>query len=152
MTSAEGFQRNAQVAGEHQLIVATELTISDQGAGVEVKEIFDEQPETVLADVGYSNERDLSALEARGGYVAPGRESKRTVNRDPRGPGDAWLRSWLRPQPGSTTRNASGCAAGKSLASGASACGVRTRCKRPWCVSVCVCVWRVKRLQPLPAM
>ena len=38
--------------GEHQLIVATELTTnaSDQGAGLldEVKETFDEQPETVL--------------------------------------------------------------------------------------------------------
>ena len=56
---------------------------SDQGRGCEVKESFDEQPETVLADAGYCNERDLSALEARGGYVAPGREGKRTVNRDP---------------------------------------------------------------------
>ena len=36
--------------GEHQLIVATKLTTSDQGAGLldEVKETFDEQPETVL--------------------------------------------------------------------------------------------------------
>ena len=52
-TSAEGFQQcdNAQVAvdGEHQLIVATELTTnaSDQGAMVglldEVKDTFDEQ-------------------------------------------------------------------------------------------------------------
>ena len=50
----------------------------------EVKETFDEQPETVLADAGYCNERDLSALEARGIDVAPGREGKRTVNRDPR--------------------------------------------------------------------
>ena len=33
---------------------------------------------------GYCNERDLSALEARGIDVAPGREGKRTVNRDPR--------------------------------------------------------------------
>ena len=49
----------------------------------EVKETFDEQPETVLADAGYCNERDLSALEARGIDVAPGREGKRTVNRDP---------------------------------------------------------------------
>ena len=69
------------------MIVATELTnnASDQGRGCEVKETFDEQPETVLADAGYCNERDLSALEARGidGYVAPGREGKRTVNRDP---------------------------------------------------------------------
>ena len=86
-TSAEGFQQcdNAQVAvdGEHQLIVATELTsnASDQGAMVglldEVKDTFDAQPETVLADAGYCNERDLSELEARGidGYVAPGRFS-----------------------------------------------------------------------------
>ena len=94
-TSAEGFQQcyNAQVAvdGEHQLIVATELTsnASDQGAMVglldEVKETFDAQPETVLADAGYCNERDLSELEVRGidGYVAPGREGNKTVSRDP---------------------------------------------------------------------
>ena len=93
-TGAEGFQQcyNAQVAvdGEHQLIVATELTTNanDQGAMVglldEVKDTFDTQPETVLADAGYCNERDLSELEARGidGYVAPGREGKKTVNRD----------------------------------------------------------------------
>jgi len=93
-TSAEGFQQcyNAQVAvdGEHQLIVATELTAnaSDQGAMMglldEVKETFDEQPETVLADAGYCNERDLSELEARGidGYVAPGREGKRVADKD----------------------------------------------------------------------
>ena len=72
-TSTEGFQQcyNAQVAvdGEHQLIVATELTsnASDQGAMVglldEVKDTFDAQPGTVLADAGYCNERDLS--EAR---------------------------------------------------------------------------------------
>ena len=94
-TSAEGFQQcyNAQgaVDGEHQLIVATEWTsnASDQGAMVglldEVKETFDAQPETVLADAGYCNERDLSALEVRGidGYVAPGREGNKTVSRDP---------------------------------------------------------------------
>ncbi len=94
-TSAEGFQQcyNAQVTvdGEHQLIVATELgsNASDQGAMVglldEVKETFDAQPETVLADAGYCNERDLSELEVRGidGYVAPGREGNKTVSRDP---------------------------------------------------------------------
>ena len=59
-TSAEGFQQcyNAQVAvdGEHQLIVATELTsnASDQSAMVglldEVKDTFDEQPGRVLAE------------------------------------------------------------------------------------------------------
>ena len=93
-TSAEGFQQcyNAQVAvdGEQQLIVATELTsnASDQGAMMglldEVKETFDTQPETVLADAGYCNERDLSELEARGidGYVAPGREGKRVADKD----------------------------------------------------------------------
>ena len=50
----------------------------------EMEETFDAQPETVLADAGYCNERDLSELEARGidGYVAPGREGKKTVNRD----------------------------------------------------------------------
>ena len=93
-TSAEGFQQcyNAQVAvdGEQQLIVATELTsnASDQGAMMglldEVKETFEAQPETVLADAGYCNERDLSELEARGidGYVALGREGKRVADKD----------------------------------------------------------------------
>ena len=32
----------------------------------EVEETFDARPETVLADAGYCNERDLSELEARG--------------------------------------------------------------------------------------
>ncbi len=62
-TSSEGFQQcyNAQVAvdGEHQLVVATDLTAnaSDQGGLPalldEVAETFGEQPETVLADAGY---------------------------------------------------------------------------------------------------
>ena len=73
--------------GEQQLMVATELTsnASDPGAMMglldEVKETFDAQPETVLADAGYRNERDLSELEAQGigGYVVPGREGKRVV-------------------------------------------------------------------------
>ena len=71
-TSSEGFQQchNAQVAvdGEHQLVVATEVTAnaSDQG-GVPalldaLAETVGEQPETVLADAGYSNERDLADL------------------------------------------------------------------------------------------
>ena len=47
----------------------------------------------MLADVGYSNERDLSVLEARGGYVAPGRESKRMVNRNPHGSADPHTRT-----------------------------------------------------------
>ena len=93
-TGSEGFQQcyNAQVAvdGEHQLIVATELTsnASDQGALVglldEVGDRFGAQPGTVLADAGYCNERDLSELEARGidGYVATGREGRRSANRD----------------------------------------------------------------------
>ena len=82
--------RNNRVDDEHQLIVATELTsnANDQGAMVglldEVEETFDAQPETVLADAGYCNERDLSELETRGidGYVAPGREGKEAVNKD----------------------------------------------------------------------
>ncbi len=90
-TSTEGFQQcyNAQVAvdGDNQLLVATELTAnaSDQGELVglldEVKETFDEQPATVLADAGYCNEPDLAQLEARGidGYVALGREGRQAV-------------------------------------------------------------------------
>ena len=49
----------------------------------EVRDRFDAQPATVLADTGYCNERDLSELEARGidGYVAMGREGKRSADR-----------------------------------------------------------------------
>ena len=94
-TSSEGFQQcyNAQVAvdGEHQLVVATEVTAnaSDQGGLLllldAVAETVGEQPETVLADAGYSNERDLADLETRGidGYVSLGREGKKARPRDP---------------------------------------------------------------------
>ena len=94
-TSNDGFQQcyNAQVAvdGEHQLVVATEVTAnaSDQGALPllldEVAETVGEQPDTVLADAGYSNERDLVNLETRGvdGYVSLGREGKTARPRDP---------------------------------------------------------------------
>ena len=94
-TSNDGFQQcdNAQVAvdGAHQLVVATEVTAnaSDQG-GVPalldaLAETVGEQPETVLADAGYSNERDLADLETRGidGYVSWGREGKAARPRDP---------------------------------------------------------------------
>ena len=90
-TSNEGFQQcdNAQAAvdADHQLVVATEVTAnaSDQGGLPvlldEVQERFDAQPETVLADSRYCNERDLAELEARGtdGYVAVGREDDEKV-------------------------------------------------------------------------
>ena len=94
-TSNDGFQQcdNAQVAvdGAPQLVVATEVTAnaSDQG-GVPalldaLAETVGEQPETVLADAGYSNERDLADLETRGidGYVSLGREGKAARPRDP---------------------------------------------------------------------
>ena len=93
-TSNEGFQQcyNAQAAvdGAHQLVVATDVTAnaSDQGGLPvlldQVQERFDTQPETVLADSGYCNERDLADLETRGvdGYVAAGREDKQVANRD----------------------------------------------------------------------
>ena len=47
---------------------------------------FRSQPETVLADAGYCNERDLVDLETRGvnGYVAPGREGKTATTSDPK--------------------------------------------------------------------
>ena len=94
-TSNDGFQQcyNAQVAvdGAHPLVVATAVTAnaSDQG-GVpalldEVAETVGEQPETVLADAGYNNERDLADLETRGidGYVSLGREGQSARPRDP---------------------------------------------------------------------
>ena len=94
-TSNDAFQQcyNAQVAvdGAHQLVVATAVTAnaSDQG-GVpalldEVAETVGEQPETVLADAGYNNERDLADLETRGidGYVSLGREGQAVSPRDP---------------------------------------------------------------------
>ena len=94
-TSNEGFQQcyNAQAAvdGEHQLVVATDVTAnaSDQGGLPtlldEVEERFDVQPDTVLADAGYCrDERDLTELETRGvdGYVATGREDKRVADRN----------------------------------------------------------------------
>ena len=84
-------QRQVAVDGEHQLVVATEVTAnaSDQGGLPllldEVAETVGEQPDTVLADAGYSNERDLVNLETRGvdGYVSLGREGKTARPRDP---------------------------------------------------------------------
>ena len=88
-TSTEGFQQcyNAQVTveGDHQLIVSTAVTdnASDQGQMIAqldaVKATYEAQPETILADADYGNERDLAELEARGidGYVALGREGKK---------------------------------------------------------------------------
>ena len=72
-------------------MVATEVTAnaSDQGGLPllldEVAETVGEQPDTVLADAGYSNERDLVNLETRGvdGYVSLGREGKTARPRDP---------------------------------------------------------------------
>ena len=93
-TSSEGFQQsyNVQVAvdGEHQLVVATEVTAnaSDQGrvpmSFDAVKEMFAAQPETVLADAGYCNEGDLAELETQGidAYVATGREGRTATTRD----------------------------------------------------------------------
>ena len=90
-TSQEGFQQsyNAQVTveGANQLIVATEVTAngSDQGQMVaqldQVQATYGESPQTVLADSGYRNERDLAELEARGidRHVALGREEKKAL-------------------------------------------------------------------------
>lgn len=90
-TSTEGFQQcyNAQLAvdDERQLIVAFDVTAnaSDQGQLLprldEVEAAYGAVPERVLADAGYCNERDLSALEERGvdGYVALGREGKKAA-------------------------------------------------------------------------
>ena len=119
-TGAEGFQQccNAQVAvdGEHQLIVATELTsnASDQGemTGLldEVKETFDAQPETVLPAMSgtcRSSKRGVSTgMWRRGGRGKRRRAATRTRTRRHTG----WSRSWRHQRGGSGTRNASGCA------------------------------------------
>ena len=75
-TSAEGFQQyyNAQatVNGANQLIVSTQVTAdaSDQGQVITQldagKGTDRQQPERVLADSDYGNERDLAELEAWG--------------------------------------------------------------------------------------
>ena len=92
-TSPEGFRQcyNAQVTvdGANQVIVSTQVTAnaSDQGQVISqldaVKARYGQQPETVLADSDYGNERDLAELEARGidGYVALGREGKTPTKR-----------------------------------------------------------------------
>ena len=102
-TSTEGFQQcyNAQVTveGANQLIVATEVTdnASDQGQMIAqldaVKETYERQPETILADSNYANERDLAELETQGidGYVALGREGKKaTKSGDPKTAPATW--------------------------------------------------------------
>ena len=153
-TSNDGFQQcdNAQVAvdGAHQLVVATEVTAnaSDQG-GVPalldaLAETVGEQPETVLADAGYSNERDLADLETRGidGYVSLGREGKAARPRDPERV--AWPRSCRGRRAVRRMQNASGCrrlpTAGSSTCwdSDASACGGWRRCR----ASGTWCAWR----------
>ena len=117
-TGAEGFRQccNAQVAvdGEHQLIVATELTsnASDQGemTGLldEVKETA--QPETVLPAMSgtcRSSKRGVSTgMWRRGGRGKRRRAATRTRTRQHTG----WSRSWRHQRGGSGTRNASGCA------------------------------------------
>ena len=94
-TSQEGYQQcyNAQVAveGKGQLVVATGVTesASDQGHLVklldEVEKSQGVRPDTVLADTGYCNERDLAELEGRGveGFVALGRTDRKQVAEHP---------------------------------------------------------------------
>ena len=73
--------------GEHQLIVATEVSAhaNDQGRLVPLLDAVEathgEWPTTVLVDAGYRNEADLVTLEDRGmdGHVTLGREGRRDV-------------------------------------------------------------------------
>ena len=90
-TSNDGFQQcyNAQLAveGENQIIVATQVTAdaTDQGRLMpvveEVKANCGALPQTLLADAGYANEKDLERLEDQGieGYIALGREKRLTL-------------------------------------------------------------------------
>ena len=87
-TSNDGFQQcyNAQLAvdGENQIIVATQVTadVTDQGRLMSVVEEVEANcgalPQTLLADAGYANEKDLERLEDQGikGYIALGREKR----------------------------------------------------------------------------
>ncbi len=157
-TSSEGFQQcyNAQVAvdGEHQLVVATEVTAnaSDQGGLPllldEVAETVGEQPETVLADAGYSNERDVADLK-RGASTGTCRWGARGRRRGPATRSSiarriAWPRSCRSRRVVRHTPNASGCrrlrTAGSNTCwdSGASACGGWRRCA----ASGTWCAWR----------
>ena len=157
-TSNDGFQQcdNAQVAvdGAPQLVVATEVTAnaSDQG-GVPalldaLAETVGEQPETVLADAGYSNERDLADLETRGidGYVSwagrgrrPGPATGEVSRDESHGREGCRGRRAVR-----RMQNARGCrrlpTAGSSTCwdSDASACGGWRRCR----ASGTWCAWR----------
>lgn len=93
-TSTEGFQQcyNTQMAvdDEHQLIVATQVdaVASDQGRMLPLLDMVErrhgKRAETVLADTGFCNEKDLRALEAGGidGYVSLGRQDKLDVEID----------------------------------------------------------------------
>ena len=156
-TSNEGFQQcyNAQAAvdGAHQLVVATDVTAnaSDQGGLPvlldQVQERFDTQPETVLADSGYCNERDLAGPGKRGASTGMWRR----VGRTSRSPTATWRstrrraacwRSCRRRRAGRRMRSGSGCrrrrTAGSSTcwASGASASVDWRRCgaSGTWCV------------------
>ena len=87
-TSNDGFQQcyNAQLAvdGENQIIVATQVTAdaTDQGRLMSVVEEVEANcgalPQTLLADAGYANEKDLERLEDQGikGYIALAREKR----------------------------------------------------------------------------
>ena len=95
-TSTEGFQQsyNAQTAVDdaNQIVVAA--SVGAQANDKEqlipmldaVEETLAETPEEVLADAGYSSERNLAELERRGitGYVALGREGKQADAVDPK--------------------------------------------------------------------
>ena len=83
--------REVAVEGERQVVVATAVTANASAPGGlpavlnEVAETVCAPPETVLADAGYSNARDLADLEPRGidGDVSLGREGKTARPRDP---------------------------------------------------------------------
>ena len=91
-TSNDGFQQcyNAQLAveGENQIIAATQVTANatDQGRLMPVVEEVEANcgtlPQTLLADAGYANEKDLERLEDQGieGYIALGREKRLASN------------------------------------------------------------------------
>ena len=80
----QGYNAQAAVDGEEQLIVAAEVSADANDHGKlnamvdEVAVVAGELPEAVLADAGYASEKELAQLEKRKveGYVALGREGR----------------------------------------------------------------------------
>lgn len=142
----QGYNAQAAVDGEAQIIVAQELNAngSDQGQlvplvdGVEAN--LGRKPEQASADSGYLSEANLAALEARGidGYIATGRakhptaDNGKTGGPSRRGCEKRSPTAVSRRPTGSANRSSKRCSGRSSrpAASASSCCGASRRCVR----------------------